>query len=169
MIKEHNIFLSRPTDLSDKETETVNKISEMLKCRGIKLRTIGVTDFTNKTPMKAIKEVMEQCTGAIILGFTQVKVERGIKKPGTKKEMAVQCYNIATPWNQIEAAMAYMLDLPLLIIKDNGIDGGIFDHGVTSKYIHEFDLKEQEWLDEKQFLQPFNEWHKDVISNSPES
>lgn len=166
MSGEYNIFLSMPTELSEKETETVHKISEVLKCRGIKLRTIGVTDFTNETPMEAIKEIMEQCTGAIILGFTQIKVEKGIKKPETKKEMALECYNIATPWNQIEAAMAYMLDLPLFIIKDNGIDGGIFDPGVTSKFIHEFDLKEQGWLETAQFLQPFNKWYEDVIRKS---
>ncbi|WP_434798274.1 hypothetical protein [Terrisporobacter vanillatitrophus] len=161
-----NVFLSRPTDLNSSEIETINKINGLLQARGIKLRTIGTTDFPNETPMIAIKKVMDQCEGAIILGFPQIRIERGIKKAGTRNEEKIDSKDIPTPWNQIEATMAFMLDLPLLIIKDGGIDGGVFDIGVTNNYIHKFNLKEQDWLNSEEFLQPFNEWHREVIKNS---
>lgn len=161
-----NVFLSRPTDLNREEIKTINRINKLLSDRGIKLRTIGTTDFPNEIPMVAIKKVMKQCKGAIVLGFPQIKVEKGIKKAGTKNEQQIEYINIPTPWNQIEATMAFMLDLPLLIIKDSEIEGGIFDIGVTNNYIHSFNLKEQEWLDNEEFLQPFNEWYKEVIKKS---
>jgi hypothetical protein len=58
-------------------------------------------------------------------------------KPGTGSE-ARQGPSIPfpTPWNQLEAGILFGLGLPLLIIRESGISGGIFDAGVTDVFIH---------------------------------
>ena len=43
---------------------------------------------------------------------------------------------LPTPWNHIEAGILFGLKLPLLIFKEEGINGGIFDHGITDAFIH---------------------------------
>jgi hypothetical protein len=42
-----------------------------------------------------------------------------------------------TPWNQLETGILFALDLPLLVFREKGVSGGVFDHGVTDVFIHE--------------------------------
>lgn len=161
-----DVFLSRPNNIGIEEQETLSLIEKILRERDLKLRTIGATDFPNQVPMIAIKNVMKECKGAIIIGFKQIKIEKGINKIGTSNEMELHNKFLPTPWNHIEATMAFVLDLPLLIIRDNEVDGGIFDIGVTNNFIHTFNLATNEWIDEESFLQPFNQWYKEIIKNS---
>lgn len=126
-------------------------------------RTVGTTDFPNTTPIKAVEHVMKQCSGAIILGFPQIVVKKGISKPKTPQEKNIKNKLLPTPWNHIESTMAFMLDLPILVLKDKGVEGGIFDIGTTEQFIHIFNLNNQNWADEIRFLQPFNDWHNEVL------
>lgn len=159
-----NIFVSRPNALDNNQELTIKLIQELLKSRGLDARTIGATDFSNDSPMKAVEQLMRKCSGAVILGFPQMIIQKGIYKPSTNQEMSIKNKLLPTPWNHIEASMAYMLELPMLIIRNKGVDGGIFDNGTTGHhYIHTFDLNNQDWITESSFLQPFNEWHNEVL------
>lgn len=161
-----DIFVSRPNCLDDHQEMTIQKIEDLLGARGMRVRTIGKTDFPNVSPMKAVEQLMRQCSGAVILGFPQTKIQKGISKANTDSEKLIEDIILPTPWNHIEASMAFMLDLPLLVIRNKGIEGGVFDIGVTDNFIHTFELENQEWIDKPSFLQPFNEWYKEVIHKS---
>lgn len=54
--------------------------------------------------------------------------------------------------------LAFGLNLPILIIKEKGIEGGIFDQGSTGKFIHQVDFSNEKYLQSEEFIQPFNEW-----------
>src|SRR5437667_6805088 len=41
-----------------------------------------------------------------------------------------------TAWNNLEAGILFGLGLPILIFKEDGISGGVFDNGVTDVFIH---------------------------------
>ena len=41
-----------------------------------------------------------------------------------------------TPWNHIEAGILFGLKLPLLVFREDGIRGGIFDDGVKDAFVH---------------------------------
>ena len=41
-----------------------------------------------------------------------------------------------TAWNHLEAGILFSLQLPLLVFKEKGISGGVFDSGVTDVFIH---------------------------------
>jgi hypothetical protein len=158
-----NIFVSRPNALDSNQTSTVQLLQELLETRDMCARTIGATDFPNVSPMKAVEKLMRQCSGAVILGFPQMIVQKGLSKQNTIQETIIKNKLLPTPWNHIESSMAFMLELPLLVIRNNGIEGGIFDIGTTGHFIHTFDLSKQDWIKESNFLQPFNEWHKEVL------
>jgi hypothetical protein len=158
-----SVFVSRPNSLDENQDLTMKRIDELLEARGLRARTIGKTDFPNVSPMKAVEQLMRQCSGAVILGFPQTVMYEGVSKPGTSNEAILKNTILPTPWNHIEASMAFMLDLPLLVIRDRGLEGGIFDVGTTGNFIHTFPLNTQEWLGNQSFLQPFNEWHREVV------
>ncbi|MYL37358.1 hypothetical protein [Halobacillus litoralis] len=148
------------------QRETIHKIEKLLVERGLRARTIGSTDFPNVSPMKAVEQLMRQCSGAVILGFPQTVIHQGISKPNTQQEKNITDKQLPTPWNQIEASMAFMIGIPLLIIRQQGIEGGIFDIGTTGHYIHTFNLDNYDWIREPSFLQPFNEWYREVLVNN---
>lgn len=95
-----------------------------------------------------------------------VPVMEGFEKPATEKQRKIENEFLPTPWNQIEASMAYMQDMPLMIIREQGVSGGVFDVGITDRYVHQAELS-TEWLNSEMFIQPFNEWFSDVLNKPP--
>ena len=43
---------------------------------------------------------------------------------------------LPTPWNHLEAGILFSLRLPVLVFREEGVSGGIFDNGVTDVFIH---------------------------------
>lgn len=95
----------------------------------------------------------------------QLHVVEGRDKPGSAEEDTVEDLHLPTPWIQIEAGMAFMLELPMLIIKEEGVEGGVFDVGNSDRYIHQATMT-TDWLESPEFTQPFNAWHEEVVQQS---
>jgi predicted transcriptional regulator len=84
---------------------------------------------------------MNECKGAIILGYPQIYVTKGKIKENEKND-----FHLPTEWNHIETTLAYMNKMPLLVIHHKGISRGIFDHGAIGKYLYEKDLTKPNWF-----------------------
>jgi len=154
-----SVFVSKPTIMTASQESAYRGICDLLSDRGYEGRSLGSTDFSNSGPLRAILRIMDECDGAIVLGFRQIAIERGTAKPGTPSASPLQSCFLSTPWNQIEASLAYARGLPVMLIREKGVSGGVFDFGVTEYFVHEVDLAaEIDWLKKPQFRQPFNEW-----------
>jgi hypothetical protein len=85
-----------------------------------------------------VLSIARHCAGAVILGFEHSRsTGRTIVGPHTDDPRIIEpdCVH-PTPWNNLEAGIAYALDLPLLIFKENGISGGVFDPGATEVFVY---------------------------------
>ena len=65
-------------------------------------------------------------------------------------EMVVQYvaskgYKAATPWNQLETGILFGLGLPLFVLREDGIEGGIFDIGSADIIIHSMPMPGPTW------------------------
>jgi len=158
-----SVFLSKPTALNEQQLSFYAKLQKILTMKGVKIRNLGSTDYSYKAPILGVKRVLDECYGAIILGMKQVLVIDGIEKQGTNQEHRLDNILLPTPWNHIEAGMASMNNLPLLIICEEGVIGGVFDNGITDSFVHRIKIS-TEWLDSNEFIQSLNEWYKDVIN-----
>ena len=78
-----------------------------------------------------------------------------IKKNGEKKILDKEYPSV---WNQIEGAMAYMFDLPIMIIAQKGINDGLFENGTLPVFKNEYNLRSSHWIERQNFYEPFNEW-----------
>jgi hypothetical protein len=75
--------------------------------------------------------------GGIILGFEQFRSSSGLKKPGTSAgELVNTSTPFPTPWNHLESGILFGLHLPVLVFREEGITGRIFDTGVSDVFIH---------------------------------
>lgn len=81
--------------------------------------------------------IARHCAGGLILGFSQVTVDRGRQKVGTADAIPTpKGLRIPTPWNHLEAGILFALQVPLLVFREEGIAGGVFDNGVTDVFVH---------------------------------
>ena len=133
-----SVFVSCPTILNEDQEKYNQMIDSLLDEFELERRALGRSDYALETPLKEIRNLASHCAGGIILGFEQAYIEKGIKKRGTKDEKELKG-SIPTEWNNLEAGILYAMDLPLLIIKEKEISGGIFDYGSSEYFIHSFD------------------------------
>ena len=80
-------------------------------------------NYPDIAPIPKVRKVIEKCHGVIIPGFKQIYISNGISKKRAARESKLKNYFLPTPWNDIEAGMAFMRDLPILIICEKGIEG----------------------------------------------
>lgn len=131
------VFVSCPTSLNSAQEASRQSILEELAIFGLEARTLGRSDYPVDTPLKEVLVLARHCAGGLILGYSQVLVESGLNKSGTDHEKLLIGVHQPTPWNQLEAGILYGLGLPLLIFREAGVSGGIFDLGTGDVFIHE--------------------------------
>lgn len=141
MHKTMNIFLSRPTWISQEYQPGLDGLLRVLEGLGLKPRTLGATDYPNRAPLDEVIHLLDQCVGAMILGFPQIVATAGTIRAQTIEGEVI----LATEWNHIEAGLAHARGLPLLIIHHSGVRRGIFDRGAISSFIYELNLRDPAW------------------------
>ncbi|MCC8439539.1 hypothetical protein CRI85_04165 [Leuconostoc pseudomesenteroides] len=110
--------------------------------------------------VKKINDEIKKSDGAIIFGIPQIKINDAMYKPKTPNESLISDVCLSTPWNQIEAAIAYAHDIPMMIICDNGIQDGFFENSTSGNFVQRYNLKSSSWTENEQFLQIADEWLK---------
>jgi hypothetical protein len=155
-----NVFVSRPTVIGPNCEAAYGAFHNLLVSQGFVVRRLGGGDYSKKPPLRAVIDLIKECCGALILGYPQLEFQHRALR-STKLQNNFQCV-YPTPWNQIEGALAYACESPVLVIAHPGIDGGVFDHGITGEGVLHIDLGEPDWFRKAQFTQPFREWVAEV-------
>ena len=127
-------------------------------------RAIGRSDYPTFLPLREVLVLAHHCAGGVILGFEQFQATAGIRKRGIKSEetKATTPVSFPTPWNQLEAGVLFGLTLPLLIFREDGITGGIFDPGVTDVFIHRMPHPKLPTAEKRTVSAIFLKWQADV-------
>jgi hypothetical protein len=159
------VFLSVGRTFTPAQEEFVSELESFLQANGLTAQTVGRTYFSNEQPLKAIMSVLRECSGAAILAFERVFIKQGCEKRGSPKESPLQETNLPTVWNQIEAAMAYTLGYPLLVIVDETLrTEGLLEMGYDW-YVLRIPLT-KESLREREFTGVFDNWRKQVVEHA---
>ena len=120
---------------------------------GLAPRTVGSTDRGMYNPLHEVRTLARHCAGGIILGYTQItaKVATGLAAregpDGTVTILStpIRRYSAATPWNQLETGILFGLALPLFVLREDGITGGIFDEGASDVLVHPMPMPSNHW------------------------
>jgi hypothetical protein len=169
--KEISLFISKPSieNLNPNQKIMWNKLKEVIDNKGIIINYLEPEEYSNLFPIQKVKKVIERCHGVIILGFKQFYITNGIKKMGSENESQLKNYFLPTEWNNLEAGLAYVYDLPILIICEIGIGGGVFDDKMTEFKIYRFRSDSKNWHKSKVFIGLLNEWFKKVLDYKKEN
>ena len=127
---ETRVFVSVGQVGTDQQEAFVHAIEDRLRAEGLLPQTVGRNVFSADRPLKTIKECMDSCAGAVVIALEREFFASGIERRGGPRQTSLSDVKLATPWNQIEAAMAYDRAIPLMVIVEEGIrEDGLLERG----------------------------------------
>ncbi len=129
-MNELNVFVSVGGTATEEQESFVRAVEERLRSEGLAPHTVGRNAFSVDSPLKTVTELLDKCSGTVVIALERMYFPNGIEKRGGLKEFPVADVKLATPWNQIEAAMAYSRGHPLMIIVEKGVKNeGLLERG----------------------------------------
>lgn len=115
------LFMSVGATYNDEQENFVREFENFIAQSGCQKLTVGRGNYTSDQPVAAARELMRAADGVVVIAFTRQIIEKSIEKPGSDKEKNLENMRTTTIWNQLEAAMAFALDLPILMIIEYGL------------------------------------------------
>lgn len=156
------IFVSRPTWISPEFNAGLEVFLISLENMGLIPRTLGSSDYPSKAPLDEVIEIMDECDGAIILGYPQILISNG-KVKDCEVEASI---SLPTEWNHIEAALAYSKGIPILMFHHKGVTRGVFDRGVMNAFVHEVDFSLPAWSMDSALNGALQKWKSNCDSGN---
>jgi len=160
-----DIFISRPNWVAAEFKQGLDRFIAILRTYDLNPRTLGDSDYPTDSPLDEVIAIMNQCVGVIILGYPQIKIEKGTLKG--ENIVSDSPIFLPTEWNHIEAGLAYAKGLPLLVIHHRRISRGIFDKGAISNFLYEVYLTRNDWFSEKSVLGAITNWRGKLLERPP--
>lgn len=115
------VFLSVGSTYNEQQESFVSAFETFLGQNGCERLTVGRGSYFASQPIVSARELMQEVDAVVVMAFTRLTIERAVDKPGSENEKEILSRNYPTVWNQLEAAMAFGLNLPLLVIIENGV------------------------------------------------
>ena len=129
-MEELDVFVSVGGTATDKQEAFVRAVEDRLRSEGLIPHTVGRNTFSADSPLKTVTELMEKCSGTVVIALERMYFAEGLDKRGGEKERPLSEIKLPTPWNQIEATMAYAHGHPLMVIVEEGIKNeGLLERG----------------------------------------
>jgi hypothetical protein len=135
----------------------------MLAAEGITPRMLDRPDYPRFGVIGEVQRLIGDCVGGVVFGYSQLTVREGVWRGGTPEEKQIRDVGLSTPWNNVEAGMAVIQGLPLLILSQKGVDGGIFDVADGDQLYHAG--VDEDWRAPR-FQNSFTTWCADVHERS---
>jgi hypothetical protein len=165
-MQDERVFVSVGATATPEQESFVRLIEERLRSEGLTPKTVGRNTFSSEAPLKAITELMDVCSGIVVIALERSWFPSGLEKRGGPRQAALQDTKLPTPWNHIEAAMAYVRHLPLLVIVEAGLKAeGLLEPGYDW-YVQTLPLEEGA-LHTNEFNGVLADWKAKVLALEP--
>lgn len=153
------VFLSAGRTETPEQEQFVTAVIQSLQEEGFEVvRAL----WSSEQPLKPIWRKMRESAGTVVLAFERFHSDVAIEFRGSRQERRLQDVAVPTVWNQIEAAMAYTLGHPLLVIVQEGLrEEGLLE-GRYDWYVLRVPL-DPAALSQREFRGVFNDWKGRVV------
>lgn len=131
------VFLGYPSQLNTIQQQFVDEIIRKIRRSLLFPRTLPVTEQYPETPLTNIRRMISSSYGMMALNLRQRRIsniENNLNESmdGTMWE--------GTPFAQIEPSMAFQYGLPILMIRETGVEqNGVWSYGIGPFLILEWD------------------------------
>ena len=129
-MNELNVFVSVGGTATEQQEAFVRAVEDRLRSEGLVPHTVGRNTFSADAPLKTVTELLDKCSGTVVIALERSYFTAGTEKRGGPREIALTDVRLPTPWNQIEAAMSYARGLPLMVVVEAGLKSeGLLERG----------------------------------------
>lgn len=150
------IFFSMPGSMSKTDELNILAYRQYLNKLGFEVIYYKKDTYPRFGQLSQIKAAISRCSAMIAFGVKQTLIKEGIYRPGmTDQHNLNECW-ISTPWNEVEVGMATMIGMPILLVKDDEIENGIFDNILSETFISTLSSKTD--VSELEKNQTFTAW-----------
>lgn len=156
------VFLSHPSRLNSIQQEFVDVIIRKIRTALLFPRTLPVTEQYPETPLTNIRRMMLSSYGFMALNLNQRQVRVIQNNLGEPQNILTW---EGSPFAQIEPAMAYQYGLPILLIRETGVEqSGIWSFGIGPFLILEWNPDEslEKFFTSNAWLEIFQNWISQV-------
>jgi hypothetical protein len=165
-MEEKLVFVSVGGTATAEQESFVRSIEDRLRSESLIPKTVGRNTFSADAPLKAITELMDKCSGIVVIALERSYFPSGLEKRGGPRQGTLAETRLPTPWNHIEAAMAYGKHLPLLVIVEDGVKAeGLLEPGYDW-YVQKLPLAEAA-LGSNEFNGVLADWKEKVLALEP--
>jgi hypothetical protein len=120
---DRKVFISAPSRLEKVDQIALDQVLLGLQGAGFEAVRLLPPAYGRSAPMSEIAKKIRPCVAVVVFGPPQfVSVSSTIDGA----DVTAQPTPMSTPWNHLEAGIAFGLDKPLLVIRQ-GAQGGVFD------------------------------------------
>jgi len=158
-----DVFVSVGSNLSSRQNTLVDALEDQLRRIELSPHTVGRNNFSSKAPLDAVTDLMNTCSGVVIVALERFYFPRGEERRGSSKHQMLTEISLPTPWNQIEAAMAHSRGLPLLVIIDERLRQDGLLGMANGWYVHVVDV-ESETFNSPAFTQVLSDWRTRLVA-----
>lgn len=160
------IFVSVGRVFTPEQDAFLTAFEKFLTEHGLAPQIVNRTVFSAGQPLKFIESLMNECSGTVVLAFERLYIREGQEKRGSEAEKPLQEIKVPTVWNQIEAAMAYVLKHPILVVVEKGMrNDGLLEAGYDW-YVFNLELDPAK-LSDREFVGVFSDWKARVLAYRP--
>ena len=129
-MNELSVFVSVGGTATEQQEIFIRAVEDRLRSEGLIPHTVGRNTFSSDAPLKAVTELLDKCSGTVVIALERTYFASGVEKRGGPKESPLSDIRLPTPWNQIEAAMAYSRGHPLMVVVESGLKSeGLLERG----------------------------------------
>jgi len=118
------VFISMGNPYTDAYKRFRNELEDFLQdqCK-VEPKIMNKNVYPPGNPLVTIKNVMEKCSGALVVAYERSYVRDGKERRTSRNPPPRNLINLTytTPWNHVESAMAFCLGVPLYIICQKGL------------------------------------------------
>jgi hypothetical protein len=138
------VFLSITTPYTPMQEVFLTRVEEHMMRFGLVPKTLRRTEWSFEAPLIPIRRLMARCFGTIVVALVRSVVQKGVLKPGGSGESPIKSRYLATPWIQLEAAMAFQLGQPLFVLKEDVLfPEGILDPASSGLLVQPFSISDE--------------------------
>ena len=156
-VSPRDVFVSVGRTSGEEQEAFVRSVEHLLEDAGFKPRTLGRTEFSSEKPLERVMDIMSGAAGAVVIALKRKCIQQGVELQGTDPARVIVNERLPTVWNQIEAAMAYVLGLPLLVVVEDGLHAEGLLEAKYDWFVQCVEL-ERATLETREFRGVFRDW-----------
>jgi len=118
------VFVSVGATYTQAQEQFVSAFESLLAENDCERLVVGRDNPPARQPVLEVRDLMKRADAVIVIAFTRYLVKKATEMPDAndpKRICKIENQRYPTVWNQIEAAIAFGLNRPLLVIMEEGL------------------------------------------------